>query len=476
VQDKKHMKTFFFGFCLLTSTISFGQKDAERIATAFKNFENDTQFKHATISLYVIDSKTGKVVFDKNSQVGLAPASCQKVVTSAAAFELLGKDYRYKTDIGYDGVFGDNKLNGNLFITASGDPTLGSWRWDGTKMDTVKQKIVSALKAKNVKNITGDFIIDDTKWSTQATPGGWTWDDMGNYYGAGARGLNWHENQYDLLLKPGKIVGDSVEVLGVEPRVYIKLVNELKTGKVGSGDNSIIYSAEDGVVAHVRGTVPAGVNSFKISGSMPDASNSFIADVEMFFRENDMSLNDKKRTGFLSLESKVKMPVDAKILLTLYSPPLDSINYWFLQKSVNLFGEAFVKTIAYEKTGFGATDTGVNIIKDFWSKNGIEKSALHIIDGSGLSPANRVTTNALVTVMQYAKKQNWYPSFYNALPEQNGIKMKSGYIGGVRSYTGYIKSKSGVEYTFSFIINNYDGNPGAVREKMWRLLDILKAP
>ena len=163
-----------------------------------------------------------------------------------------------------------------------------------------------------------------------------------------------------------------------------------------------------------------------------------------------------------------------KLLVTNYSPPLDSINYWFLQKSVNLYGEAFVKTIAYEKTGFGSTDTGVNIIKDFWSRNGIEKSALNIIDGSGLSPANRVTTNALVTVMQYAKKQNWFSSFYNALPEQNGIKMKSGYIGGVRSYTGYIKSKSGTEYTFSFIINNYDGNPGAVREKMWKLLDVLK--
>ena len=88
------------------------------------------QFKHAIISLYVVDTKTGKVVFDKNSQVGLAPASCLKVVTSAAAFELLGKDYRYKTDIGYDGNIEGNTLNGNLFITASGDPTLGSWRWN----------------------------------------------------------------------------------------------------------------------------------------------------------------------------------------------------------------------------------------------------------------------------------------------------------------------------------------------------------
>ena len=153
---------------------------------------------------------------------------------------------------------------------------------------------------------------------------------------------------------------------------------------------------------------------------------------------------------------------------------MDSINYWFLKKSINLYGEAFVKTIAYEKTKFGSTDTGIAIIRDFWEKRGIEKSALNIIEGSGLSPANRVTTNALVTVMQYAKQQSWFSSFYHSLPEMNGIKMKDGYISGVRSFTGFVKSKTGDDYTFSFIVNNFDGNAGTVREKMWKLLDILK--
>ncbi len=76
--------------------------------------------------------------------------------------------------------------------------------------------------------------------------------------------------------------------------------------------------------------------------------------------------------------------------------------------------------------------------------------------------------------MQYAKNQKWFPSFYNALPEINGIKMKSGSIGGVVSYTGYMKSKTGADYTFSFIINNFDGNANTVRKKMWAFLDLLK--
>lgn len=471
------MKLFVLPVLSFVYSFAFAQKAEIKLASAVKQLEADTQMKHALFSLYVVDSKTGKVIFDKNSQVGLAPASCMKVFTSAAAMELLGKDYRYKTSLGYNGKMEGNTLNGDLFIIPSGDPTLGSWRWDGTKAEAVLQNILTALKGKNIRTITGDLVIDDSRWETQATPRGWIWEDIGNYYGAGARGLNWHENQYDILLKPGKNAGDSVEIIIMEPALQgTTLINELKTGKAGSGDNSIIYLPEDGSMAYLRGTVPAGNKIFKISGSLPNATSSFAHALEGFLQQNNIQLKGSSKTGIFYFMNKEKMPATAETLMSLYSPTLDSMNYWFLQKSINLYGEALVKTIAYDKAGFGATDTGINIIRDFWAKNGIEKSALHMLDGSGLSPANRVTANALVTVMQYAKKQSWYSSFYNALPEQNGIKMKSGYIGGVRSYTGYIKSGSGAEYTFSFIINNFDGNPVSVREKMWKLLDILKAP
>jgi D-alanyl-D-alanine carboxypeptidase/D-alanyl-D-alanine-endopeptidase (penicillin-binding protein 4) len=116
----------------------------------------------------------------------------------------------------------------------------------------------------------------------------------------------------------------------------------------------------------------------------------------------------------------------------------------------------------------------VNVVKRFWKDHNIEETAINIKDGSGLSPANRVTPKALVSVMQFAATRPWYKSFYYALPEINGIKMKSGSIGGVASYTGYIKSKSGAAYTFAIIINNYNGDGTAIRKKMWAVLDLLK--
>src|SRR5262245_33339215 len=86
-----------------------------KLENAYKIFESDEQLRHAIHSFYVIDTKTGEVLFDRNSQVGLAPASTQKIITSVTAFELLGKDFRYKTDLSYKGDLKKNVLDGDLY-------------------------------------------------------------------------------------------------------------------------------------------------------------------------------------------------------------------------------------------------------------------------------------------------------------------------------------------------------------------------
>ena len=96
------MKTIFLTVYACICSVAMAQNITVQLSTAINKLESDEQFKHAIISMYVVDSKMGKVVFEKNAQTGLAPASCQKVVTSVSAFELLGKGYQYKTYIGKD--------------------------------------------------------------------------------------------------------------------------------------------------------------------------------------------------------------------------------------------------------------------------------------------------------------------------------------------------------------------------------------
>ena len=461
------MKTVCFLICLMGYHFAVTQSLATKLSNALARMEKDEQFRHSVLSLYVVDSKKGTVVFDKNSEMGLAPASCQKIVTSATAFEILGGEYTYKTPVMLYRI-SDSQY---LFITGSGDPTLGSWRWPETKMEVVCRKIVSALKERNFRALCGDIFVKNNLFVFQPVPDGWVWQDIGNYYGAGAQGFNWHENQYDLILGSGINEGDSTMINGFEPAsAQIPIRNRVRTGKKGSGDNAYLYMSAYGKENYATGTIPPGQTKFVISGAMPSPMNAFKRELRATLRASGILIGEGFDPEYLPNGN----PSSFDPILELSSPPLDSINFWFLKKSVNLFGEAFLKTIAKERIGLGSTDSGVAVTKRFWADKGIENSELNILDGSGLSPGNRVTTHALVTILQFAKSRYWFPSFYHALPEINGIKMKDGYINGVRSFTGYVKSGDGKEYSFSFIVNNYDGNAATVREKMWSILDILK--
>lgn len=462
------MKKLLLFIFIFSSCLSFAQKSEEQFNAAFTKLRDDPSFKHATISLYVINTSTGKTITEENTEVGVAPASCQKVITASTAFSLLGQDYRYKTTIGYTGKIVDGVLHGNLILKGSGDPTLGSWRFDETKEDKIIEDFKNAVSREGIHGITGHVLADEGLWNSQVTPDGWIWQDIGNYYGAGARPLNWRENQYDLYLKSGRDVGDPVSIVGTKPSfVYgLHLKSKVTSGAKGSGDNNYIYLPLADEYGYVRGTTPIDENHFTISGAMPKPGIQFAVTLEAALKNE--SLEKVVATYWQQNDSE-----EPQVFYTYTSPLLKDIILHFLRRSINLYGEALIKTLAYNFTGVGATDSGVNVIHTFWKDKGIEPYAINIIDGSGLSPSNRVTTKALVTIMEYARKQTWFPAFYDALPTINGIKMKSGSINGVISYTGYIKEKNNQEYTFSFVINNYDGSGNDVRHKMWKLLDML---
>lgn len=441
------------------------QNISAKLKTAIVSLEADSQMQHGLTGFYIVDSKTGKVIINENAETGMATASCLKVITSVTAFELLGHDYVYKTTMTFSGQKNNDTLNGNLVINGVGDPTFGSWRFSSAREDSVISAFNNALIKEGIKVVNGSLAVNDKLWDDEIIPGGWPWDDIGNYYGAGARAFNWRENQYDIILKSGNNVGDSVKVIATVPAKINSLQFEVKTtsAEEGSGDNAYIFMPYGDDRTYIRGTIPIKEDSFIISGSLPDPTRQFMQSFTAHMPMNCIKSNTQK------IDTSV-----GNIIYTYTSPPLDSINFYFLKKSINLYGEALLKTMAYRQTGVGATDSGVNVVKKFWKDHGIEETAMNIKDGSGLSPANRVTPKALVSVMQFAAARPWYKSFYYALPEINGIKMKSGSIGGVASYTGYIKSKSGTEYTFAILVNNYNGDGTSIRKKMWAVLDLLK--
>ena len=467
------MRTILLFYLLIIVENLAAQTVTQKLDRAWSTFIKDEQLRHAIVGFSVVDTKTGKPIFERNAQVGLAPASTQKIITSVAAFELLGKEYRFPTrfhlkkDIHFGGPF-------DLEIESSGDPSFGSHRFNSTTDSIIIKKFYTAFKKKFPVKFDGRLLINDFKMGN-ALPAGYTWEDMGNYYGAGCRQLNWRENQYDLYFNSDSAINTKlVRVDPVQPQLEFR--NLVTAKSFVKGDEIYIYCPPESNIAYLEGMMPINKRNFMVSGSMPNPALVFVEALKKYntglfpFDKieiiNRLSVIQYYDLGYYEYDS----------IYTHFSPPLDSLNFYFLRRSINLYGEAFVKAISSHtiRRPFKSTEDGVEKIKRFFATKGIDSTSLNIIDGSGLSPQNRVTTDALVKVLQYARTRPWFSSFYNALPEYNGMKMKSGSIGGIRAYAGYHKATSGKEYSFSIIVNNFDGSSAEIVRKMYKLLDVLK--
>ncbi|MCP2038690.1 D-alanyl-D-alanine carboxypeptidase/D-alanyl-D-alanine-endopeptidase [Chryseobacterium sp. HSC-36S06] len=456
--------TRFIAILLLTSQTFLAQNTAQKLETATKNLLSSAPAYSANLSLYVAD-ENGNFIYEHNGNQGLSSASTQKIFTAAAALETLGKNYQYTTTTSYSGDISGGNLTGNLFIYSNGDPTLGSWRYESYKPENFKQKFIDALKQKGISKISGDLIIDDSYFDFQTVPGGWPWNDLGNYYGAGVWSVNWRENQFDISMNGKEMKGVNVDLQNVS------WVNDVRAA--GSSDQSLIYTAPYSDVAYINGTLPA--KAITVSGATPNPPLTLGAEIAKWFQESGINFTGKVISTSMQRIKGEKMFNAPKnnIILEYKSPTLDKIVYWFMRKSVNLYGETFIKTLGKEKKNQGSFDAGVGFLKEFWRGKGINAAMINFADGSGLSPQNYVSARAEVQALLWSRKQHWFNEFFEGFPTQgNGMKMKSGTMKDTKSFAGYHTSKDGKKYVFAIIINNYQSSN--LSDALYKVLNVLK--
>ncbi|NTE03062.1 D-alanyl-D-alanine carboxypeptidase/D-alanyl-D-alanine-endopeptidase [Agrobacterium tumefaciens] len=458
--------TVFYANC-------FAQNKIQNLEKAFNTLLSDEQAKHAITSICVLDASTGKILFARNEQIGLATASTLKTITAASAFSILGKDFQFQTTLSYSGeITPTGTLKGHILITGSGDPTLGSSRYQNSEHAVLTQW-VEAIKSIGIKRIEGSIIGDDQIFGTQTTPEGWVWQDIGNYYGAGTSGLAWRENQFDIQLRPGSSTSTAVQITKTVPSTpYIQIENELKTGSPGSGDRSYSFLPPYSNIAYLRGTWGMGIGKSGISVALPDPAFDCAYRLQDTLNRLGIQITQEATTTRLLKINKQLFPAITQKINTITSPTLSEMTYWFLKKSINLYGETLLKTIALKSGKPATTSKGAETEINFWTAKGIDQSALNITDGSGLSPGNRITTAAMANILFQVQNENWFPDFYKALPEYNGMKIKSGTINDVSAFAGYHTDAVGNKYVIVININNYSGS--GINKKLFRVLDELK--
>ncbi len=483
------LKLWIVFLSLFIPEVAYNQQD---LKNAIREMENDPELKHSSWSVFVKDYKTGTVIAEKNGNLSLIPASVMKTISTFTALEQLGPQFKFETTLAYSGIIDSTgNLNGNLYIIGSGDPTIGSDRFGvSTDWNLIQANWIKKLKLLGIQNINGNLIVDHSIFSDQMIPDSWVWGDIGNYYGCGPSGLSIYENKYTVFFQPGKSLEEAAPVIRIVPEnVKLNYTNKVTTGKYGSGDQVMIYGAPHSTDRIFEGTVPAGRNEFGVKGSIPDPplllAESFAKELE----KHNIHITENIKTSHNTDEKWLAKNVKYQVVAKHYSPDIETIINKTNTFSINVFAESLFKYTGSLNNESGSYVNGQKAVVNFLQKKGLSLSGVEIIDGSGLSRKNKVTTRFMVDFLETVKNSNHYKSFYESLPiagrtgslsrmlknttAENNLRAKSGYMSGVRSYAGYVTSKSGKEIIFALIINNYDTSARKIRSKLEKIMHLI---
>ncbi|HEY0096917.1 MAG TPA: D-alanyl-D-alanine carboxypeptidase, partial [Archangium sp.] len=153
-----------------------------------------------TASVFLVDAQTGVPLYARREHVRLLPASTMKVVSTSAALSAFGADYRFRTPVRLEGSRLGSLFLGDLVLEASGDPSLGSWRFPETALAC--EQVADALQAKGIRQWLGAVRVSNADEGPYALYGpGWAWDDAAYAYSAAPTPFVFRENVVDLSLE-----------------------------------------------------------------------------------------------------------------------------------------------------------------------------------------------------------------------------------------------------------------------------------
>lgn len=467
--------------------VIFSLNAQTKIEAALQSFEKDVDLKYASISFCAIDIATNKVYAQRSPTQSLVPASSMKVITTGAALALLGSDYQFKTFLEYSGTISNGVLKGNLYIRGTGDPSLASPIMEGVPTrEELMAEFVAAIKKAGIRKIEGAIVGDGSYFDDQVMIPTWQWGDIGNHYGAGTSGLNYHDNLYYIHFKKARDYGATPAVDHTVPTIpQLKFDNRVTSAGSRTGDNAYVYAAPYGTEVTLRGTIPKGSGLFDIKGATPDPPLLCAYDLRKALSTAGVAVLGKENTQRLLKNKQARTKIHTHL-----SPTLAAICKHTNEDSRNMYCEALLKAIGIKHKGKGSTNDGIAAIADFWRGRGVDMNGFFMKDGCGLSARNAVSTKTFSEIMRkmYIDKKT-FGDFYNQMAiagrtgtlrnmcrnssAENNVRAKSGSMNRIRSYTGFVKTRGGQQLAFSMIVNNYSCSGYMMKKKLETLMIAL---
>ena len=402
----------------------------------------------ATMGISIVSLKTGKPIYELNSEKLLMPASNNKLFTCAAALDFLGKDFFFFTNV--------LAQNENAILQGGGDPDL-----------TVKDLDSLAYAVSKKVDSIDTLFLDDTFLDSVYFGNGWMWDEGPWWYAAPISALSVNDNCIDFYVQPGK-EGQNAIINYFPNTNYISFQNQSLTVEKNTN-----------------------LKKLKIDRDWSDKKNNFSVTGEIFYKKEldtlRRNIHDPTMfTGVLFKEMlekhgleinyvmKKKVSKNTDTLATHKSLPLIKSASNLMNESDNLTAELFIKTIGRNNITQGNWKSGLDSVKSLLASSAlIDTSQMRIADGSGVSRYNLTSAKQLTTFLGWVYESQYKNDFISTLPgggkhngtlerrlktEGNYVKAKTGGLSGVSNLSGYVFSPRYGPVAFSLLMSGYRGS------------------
>ena len=417
----------------------------------------DSIFVPARTSIKVTSSGSKEVLYERDSKLLMRPASNMKLLTSAAALHVLGKDYRFRTSVYADTTVIDSILVGNVYLKGFGNPDLKT-----ADLDT----LVLQVKALGVNRITGGVVADVTFFDNIYWGNGWNWDDEPSSDAPFITPLSINDNCVKVSVSPGRSQGDSLQVTVDPPSTYVSVVNKGRT----VSDSVFQRLRVSRLYMERLNTII--VEGEMLSGARPVERKLSVWKPEMYAAT--LFTEALQRKGILVARGPALGQVSLRSReIASHLQGIDSTIINLNKVSDNLTAEMLLKTLdAVTNNVPGRSEGGIFVVNQFLSTMGIDTMKYHIADGSGLSFYNLITGEMIVQLLEGMQHQtDVFPLFYESLPiagvdgtirnrmkgtlAEGNLRAKTGTISGVSSLSGYVHTLDGERLIFSMAMQNF---------------------
>lgn len=416
---------------------------------------------HATCAVRVLSLTRGEVLYERNSDLSLNPASNMKLLTSATALAKLGPDYRFTTRVLAEGGRAEDRVEGDLVLQGGGDPVLET---------PDLEKLADAVKAAGIRRVTGGLKVDDYRFDDERLGIGWNSDDEPYYYSAQISALTLNRNVLTLDVTPGKSSGSPAGIRVKPLEGYVTVAGTVQTGASGSP-------------TAVRISRERARNEVRVAGSIAvDAMP--LTDREVTMEEPELFTAALFRQLLEQRGIRIEGPTrrqaaapGAAEVAAVSSPPLSRIVALLNKPSDNLVAEILLKELGYSVKKRGDATAGSEVVEGWLKEIGIDTGGIRVNDGSGLSRLDLVTARAVSDLLVKADGQPWKEVYAASLPvagvdgtlrsrmkgtaAEKTVHAKTGSLSHVSALSGYVTAAGGERLVFSILTNNYPGPSNA---------------